>query len=124
MALKVHPGIGIARIGDSAEFFVGPETVDLPDIPVGGYRDDNLRIRRQAGRFRLFDHPGGNAFTAIVDSPNTSISWTVTLRQRAVGSPTGLATVTGTNANAVIAAGGVTLGELRTDADGNLLVLS
>lgn len=124
MALKIHPGIGIARVGDSPEFFVGPETVDLPDDPVGGYRDDNLRIRRQAGRFRLFDHPGGGAFTPIVDSPTTTITWTVTLRQRAMGSPIGTATVTGTNASAVIIAGGITLGELRTDADGHLLVLS
>ena len=124
MVLKVHPGIGIARVGDSPEFFVGPETVDLPDTPVGGYRDDNLRIRRQAGRFRLFDHLGGGAFTPIVDSATTSISWTVTLRQKAMGSPTGSATVTGTNTSATITAGGVTLGEIRSDADGHLLVLS
>jgi hypothetical protein len=118
MALKVHPGIGIARVGDSPEFFVGPETVDLPDPPAGGYRDDNLRIRRQAARFRLFDHNGG-AFTAIVDSPATTITWTVTL-----GSAGASASVTGTNANALIIVGGVTRGELRTDADGHLLVLS
>ncbi len=118
MALKVHPGIGIARVGDSPEFFVGPETVDLPDAPAGGYRDDNLRIRRQAARFRLFDHNGG-AFTAIVDSPTTTITWTVTL-----GSAGASATVTGTNASAMILVGGVARGELRTDADGHLLVLS
>jgi hypothetical protein len=124
MPLKVHPGIGIARVGDSPEFFVGPETVDLPDTPPGGYRDDELRIRRQAGRFRLFDHPGGGAFAPIVDSATTTIEWSVTLRQRPMGSPTGSATVSGSNASAMIVAGGVTLGEIRTDADGHLLVLS
>ena len=55
VSVKIHPAIGIARLGNSpTEFFIGPETTAIPVPPPGGYKDGQCRIKRQAARFRLY----------------------------------------------------------------------
>jgi hypothetical protein len=112
MALKIHPGIGVARAGDSPDSFVGPETVDIPGPPAGGYRDGEGRIRRQAARFRLFDDD-----TAITTAPGNTITWTVHFQG-------GVASIAGVDQTAQITVGAAVVAELRTDGEGNLEVLS
>jgi len=57
VAIKIHPAIGIARVGNSpSEFFIGPEIPGVHVRPPGGYRDAQGRIKRQAARFRLFGY--------------------------------------------------------------------
>jgi hypothetical protein len=78
---KIHPGIGIARIGNSpTEFYLSPETpAGLPqecDLQgnvvlekdktpkfVTSFKDDEGRIKRQGALFKIFvyddDHPDG-----------------------------------------------------------------
>jgi L-lysine epsilon oxidase-like protein len=53
---KIHPAIGIARVGDSPDKdFIGPERPGRHDPPEGGhYKDAAGRIKRQAARFRIF----------------------------------------------------------------------
>ncbi len=116
MVLKIHPGIGVARVGDSPESFIGPETVDLLPTPSAGYRDAEGRILRQAARFRLFEHTGGT-YTHIVESATASIQWTVTLAG-------GTHSVGGVDQQAYVTSSGAHVAELRTDSEGNLLVLS
>src|SRR5262245_34879770 len=57
-ACKIHPGIGIARVGNSPdEYFIGPECPTDPRdiaIPPGGYKDASGRVKRQAARFRIY----------------------------------------------------------------------
>jgi L-Lysine epsilon oxidase N-terminal len=55
--VKIHPAIGIARIGNSpTDFFIGPEIPLDHRIPLGGYKDASCRVKRQAARFRLFGY--------------------------------------------------------------------
>ncbi len=79
---RIHPGIGVARVGDSPDsFYIGPEApaalptecdamgnpVRSPDgtanVPVTRFKDDEGRIRRQAARFGIWvyddESPGG-----------------------------------------------------------------
>lgn len=77
---KIHPSIGVARLGNSEHFYIGPETLSgLPiqcddqgnpilgpggqEQPVTGFRDAEQKILRQAARFRvvMYDdaHPDG-----------------------------------------------------------------
>ncbi|WP_437676865.1 LodA/GoxA family CTQ-dependent oxidase [Sorangium sp. So ce131] len=58
---RIHPAIGIARIGDSPDFFVGPEVPGRPPEgapPIGtavpAFKDSAGRIKRQAARFRIW----------------------------------------------------------------------
>jgi hypothetical protein len=152
-AVKIFPSIGIARLGNSpTEYFIGPEIPGVRPVPAGGYRDGACRIKRQAARFRIFGYDGSTLVQEIT-AADALISWTVHLAnkkaswmQSAGTSPSGLLrnssvkdrasleidpgprTLTGPNAEAAFNTGRflglpVPLGQMRTDADGRLLVL-
>jgi hypothetical protein len=75
--LRIHPSIGIARLGNSpSSFYIAPESAGalpiecdengIPSVPpatVSSFKDDEGRIRRQAARFRIYvydeDDPDG-----------------------------------------------------------------
>ncbi|WP_224367630.1 LodA/GoxA family CTQ-dependent oxidase [Hyalangium versicolor] len=59
----IHPAIGIARVGNSEEFFVGPEVVEPLPHEAGFYRDGAGALKRQAARFRIY---GYNAAGEVV----------------------------------------------------------
>jgi hypothetical protein len=91
--LKIHPAIGVARVGDSpSAFFIGPE---LPLSPSTGQADgvgsvvppfrDGGKIKRQAARFRIFHYPAGavDAEELNLDHPEVAeIEWKVHLANR------------------------------------------
>lgn len=66
MKFKIHPAIGIARVGDSPDgFYLAPEQVgELPseitasgkEQPIKTFKDKQQRVKRQAARFRVFGY--------------------------------------------------------------------
>jgi hypothetical protein len=66
MRFKIHPAIGIARVGDSPDgFYIAPEQVgqlpyepsdDGSDPPITKFKDAQQRVKRQAARFRLYSY--------------------------------------------------------------------
>jgi hypothetical protein len=93
-SIQVSPGIGLARVGNSAPtspgdqsyFFLGPETPGFPPNPSDGqYKDASGRIKRQAQRFRVFAYDsGGNLLGEVfqgdtVNGTPVEIQWTVHL---------------------------------------------
>lgn len=79
VAARIHPAIGIARVGDSDEYFIGPETPAVPHPPRGGYKDGQGRIKRQAARFRVFgyDRNGKVVGELTKGLPDVSVTWQV-----------------------------------------------
>jgi hypothetical protein len=139
MPFKIHPGIGIARVGNSVEFFIGPETLEIPPVPAGGYRDGAGKLRRQAARFRVFEYTAsGELLGERTGQPGYSFEWTVHLRRRAdlasTSDPilTNSQSIAGTSqalafpeiAYPFPVGSACSFGELRTDPAGRLLVLS
>lgn len=82
--LRVHPAIGIARVGNTDEYYLSPETIAALPVPgaddgdprTGGLpispdtgetiksselRDSQGRFKRQAARFRIFAYPEDQA---------------------------------------------------------------
>src|SRR5579884_617989 len=86
MNLRIHPAIGISRVGNSEQYVISPETMAGRPMPGGGdltgglpiradtesvvirssdLRDDTGALKRHAARFRVFlygdaeDHAGG-----------------------------------------------------------------
>lgn len=81
--LRVHPAIGVARVGNSTEYYLAPETIAALPIPgesgprTGGLpirpgteretiqsselRDREGRFKRQAARFRIYQYPADQA---------------------------------------------------------------
>lgn len=78
---RIHPGVGIARIGNSPdEFFIGPENPGQAASPVGGFKDKAGRIKRQAARFRLYAFDKDNVCIGEVTAgDDVDITWTVHL---------------------------------------------
>jgi hypothetical protein len=80
VSARIHPGIGIARIGDSAdEFVIGPEVIGAP---VTGMRDAGGALKRQAARFRVYGIDENGGVVAELTSDNAEITWTVHVANR------------------------------------------
>jgi hypothetical protein len=91
---KIHPSIGVARVGDSEDYYVAPEVAGtLPVNPDGrpfareDFRDAGGRVHRQAARFEVFRYDPSRP-----DDPGTPvrpgqdgverIEWTVRLANK------------------------------------------
>jgi len=83
VTFEIHPGTGVARVGASDDFFIGPE----PDgAPPEKYRDDTGELLRQAARFRVFRcvrDPRNQLIDAREVTPEeATVTWTVHLANR------------------------------------------
>ena len=97
----IHPGIGIARVGDSPDdYFIGPEapgcSVSLarPDSAApsdGHYKDGQGRIKRQGARFRIFetitDQSGKHREVREITAAEGKVQWTVHVANRKAAAP-------------------------------------
>ncbi|MFC8592913.1 LodA/GoxA family CTQ-dependent oxidase [Streptomyces atroolivaceus] len=55
--VKIHPAIGIARVGNSpAAPFIGPESPHQKPLPPGSHKDASGAVVKQAARFRVYGY--------------------------------------------------------------------
>jgi peptidoglycan hydrolase-like protein with peptidoglycan-binding domain len=83
---RIHPSIGVARIGDSPDaYFLGPEAPGML-APKGTQRDALGFIKRQGARFRVYettlDERGRTLSVRELNSNDAEIRWTVHLANR------------------------------------------
>src|SRR5262245_29467807 len=149
--IKIHPAIGIARLGNSpTDFFIGPEIPGDHKIPPGGYKDASCRVKRQAARFRLYGYDKHGALVKELTSADADITWTVHLVNRKAATPARNPAIVGSARNGLVIDPGartlngpvqaahfdtgvfklptksavtVPLGEIRTDTEARLIVL-
>ncbi|MET0460829.1 MAG: LodA/GoxA family CTQ-dependent oxidase [Ilumatobacteraceae bacterium] len=78
VSVAVHPGVGIARVGNSVDsFYVGPELPGaLPHAP-SGFKDASGAIARQAARFRIYGYDAAGEVLGEVTAADATITWTV-----------------------------------------------
>ena len=79
---KIHPAIGIARVGGSEEgYFIGPEVPNYDGTPpakYGGWKDDEGQILRQVARFRVYGYDGnGNVVGEVTPGDGVDLTWRV-----------------------------------------------
>lgn len=87
---KIHPSIGMARVGNSEQYYLGPEQIgglpiNLDGTPVKAteLRDGEQKIKRQAARFRVFRYEGSEAYEVEIGKDNVAaIEWTVHLANK------------------------------------------
>ncbi len=80
---KIHPGLGIARIGNSpTEFYVGPLSPGEVPNPEGGFKDKMGRIKRQAAEFRVFGYNKDGVAVKEITADDADIIWNVHLVNR------------------------------------------
>ncbi|NET32686.1 MAG: hypothetical protein F6K19_11835 [Cyanothece sp. SIO1E1] len=80
----IHPGIGIARVGNSTApgkegYYIGPEVTEPASEPI---RDASGAIKRQAARFRIYGYNAAGEVVKELNSNNATIEWTVHLANR------------------------------------------
>jgi hypothetical protein len=86
--LKIYPPIGVARVGNSDKFFIGPETPGVPanwDSANSRFFPfkENGKILRQAARFRIFDFDNdGNPTSEITLRAGVKIEWRINVGNR------------------------------------------
>jgi hypothetical protein len=80
---KIHPSIGIARVGNSRKddgFYIGPQVVDPAPRPAGFYRDDTGALKREVAEFRIYGYDAqGRVLCELAMQPGVEIEWTVEL---------------------------------------------
>lgn len=89
---KIHPAIGIARVGDSDQYYIAPDAPGaLPTeyssaaTNTGAFRDANSKLLKQAAKFKIYQyddaHPEG---IEVVSGQNgvAFIEWTAWLASK------------------------------------------
>lgn len=86
---RIHPAIGIARLGNSDESFIGPEVPGVAPLGSGPYKDQQGRILRQAARFRVFSYTFGDdgSLLSTNEVQAEKVEWTVQLCNRKADAP-------------------------------------
>lgn len=83
---KIHPSIGIARVGNSClhdGYYIGPQVVDPAPLPAESYRDSTGALKRQVAQFRIFGYDSaGCVVRELCMDADTQIRWTVELANR------------------------------------------
>lgn len=80
--VAIYPGIGIARLGNSPEYFIGPETMGQP-IPKGfDFKDPQGRVKKQAARFRIYGYNSDNEIVKEITADDAKITWRVEVANR------------------------------------------
>jgi hypothetical protein len=89
---KIFPPIGIARLGESDDYFIGPEVpgqgpMDLaPDgalAPTTRFKDaSRKKVRKQAARFHLFEWVDGVSWIPARLPENATVTWRVSLTNK------------------------------------------
>jgi len=77
----IHPGIGIARLGNAPEeFFHGPEVPGI--VPPPPYKDVQGRVKRQAARFRIYGFDSAGKVVKEITAADAQIEWRVHIANR------------------------------------------
>lgn len=82
---RIHPGIGVARVGNSQAtdgFFIGPEVVEPPLTGTNGTRDASGAIKRQAARFRIYGYDANGNVLGEIKASYANINWSVHLANK------------------------------------------
>jgi L-Lysine epsilon oxidase N-terminal/L-lysine epsilon oxidase C-terminal domain len=80
---KIHPSIGIARVGNSTKehgYYIGPQVVDPTPKPPGAYRDKTGALKREVAEFRIYGYDAeGRVVRELRMGEGSEIEWTVEL---------------------------------------------
>jgi hypothetical protein len=83
VSAAIHPGIGVARVGDSGDaFYLGPEVPFATAPQDATLKDATGAVARQAARFRVFGYDADGQVVAELTEPDVAIDWTVHLAGR------------------------------------------
>ncbi|MFB6456757.1 LodA/GoxA family CTQ-dependent oxidase [Chitinophaga sp. Hz27] len=81
--LAIYPPLGIARLGNSDEYFFASDVPGIEPPQSDGYKDREGRIKKQVPLFRVYAFDAsGKPLREITADSNTTIEWRVNLANR------------------------------------------
>lgn len=78
----IHPAVGVSRLGNSDEHFIGPEIYPIGPRPEGFYRDGTGALKRQAARFRIYGYNCEGEVVRELTSGDADVRWKVHVANR------------------------------------------
>lgn len=79
----IHPGIGVARVGNSPDgFYIGPEVENPPPMKPGELRDPAGALKREAARFRIYGYNAAGEVVREITAADATIEWQVELANK------------------------------------------
>ena len=82
VSAKIHPAIGIARVGNSDKgdgFYIGPQVVDPLPQDAGFYRDGSGALKREVAEFRIYGYDAHGKVVRELTMDDAAIEWHVEL---------------------------------------------
>jgi hypothetical protein len=85
-SVAIYPPLGIARVGNSDEYYLASDLPGKAPVSADGYKDARGRIKKQAACFRIYalDDQGGVLHEVTATEGNV-IEWRVNLANRKAG---------------------------------------
>jgi hypothetical protein len=74
---RIHPSIGVARVGNSVEFVYAPEVSNPTPAKAGTFHDKQGALKRQACRFRIYGYNAADEVVSELTAGNAEIHWKV-----------------------------------------------
>lgn len=72
----IHPGIGIARVGNATdEFYIGPQVPNPKAEDPAFYRDRSGALKREAALFRVYGYNAAGEVVAELTEDNAHVHW-------------------------------------------------
>jgi len=77
--VDIFPSIAVARVGDSDEWYIGPEIPGHePFPPEGVFKDKHFKIKKQAARYRVYAFDKNGKVIGEIDGKHDyKLKWTV-----------------------------------------------
>lgn len=80
VSARIHPAIGIARVGNAqCAFYIGPEVISPPPATAGDRRDGAGALKREAARFRIYGYDQAGHVVREITASDAQIEWQVEL---------------------------------------------
>lgn len=84
--MAIYPPLGIARVGNSPEFFLASELPGQSPEVKDGFKDDDGRVKKQAVLFRIYAlDKDGKVLREITSADGAVIKWRVHVANRKAG---------------------------------------
>ncbi len=84
--VAIYPPLGVARVGNSDEYYIASDVPGQAAVPEDGYKDKKGRVKKQAVRFRVYGLNDQNEVVSELSAKNgATIGWRAHIANRKAG---------------------------------------